>query len=97
LQETAQSERPTGPRSCDSARIELIEACRASARYRARPARVGRLHRGEQDCNAEVGPYPRMPWSFWNATRRLRIPNCRRGTIGSVAGGSSDDEAGSDR
>jgi hypothetical protein len=46
-------------------------ACRTSARSGFGFARGGRLHRGEQECNAEVSRYPRRRWLFWNATRRL--------------------------
>jgi hypothetical protein len=55
-------------------------ACRSSARSGFGFARGGRLHRGEQECNSEVVRYPRRRWLFWNATRRLRIRNCPRGT-----------------
>jgi len=54
---------------------ELTQVCRTSARSGFGFARGGRLHRGEQECNAEVGRYPRRRWLFWNATRRLRIRN----------------------
>jgi hypothetical protein len=43
-------------------------------------ARGGRLHQGEQECNAEVGRYLRGRWLFRNATSCLRIRNCLRRT-----------------
>ena len=53
-------------------RVEFLLRC--SARRSHRP------HRGEQECNAEVGRYPRRRWLIWIAPRRLKRRNCPRGT-----------------
>jgi len=50
-------------------RREFTSACRTGAGCADRLAPFGRLHRGEQECNAEVGRYPRRRWLCWNATR----------------------------
>jgi hypothetical protein len=41
---------------------------------------IRRMHRGEQECNAQVGRYSRRRWLFWNATSRSGLRNCHRGT-----------------
>ncbi len=79
LRSSACARRSRGPEQ-EVLRRAFASACRSSARSGFGFARGGRLHLGEQECNAEVGRYPRRRWLFWNATRRLRIRNCPRGT-----------------
>src|SRR5437667_12890643 len=55
----------------DNKGVPSTAVCRSSARSGFGFARRGRLHRGEQECNAEVGRYPRRRWLFWNVTRRI--------------------------
>ena len=59
---------------------QVAPACRSSARSGFGFARGGRSHRGEQECNAEVGRDPRRRWLIWIAPRRLKIRHCPRGT-----------------
>src|SRR5262249_29896735 len=66
--------------------------CRTSARWGFGFARGGRLHRGEQECNAEVGRYPKRRWLFWNATRRLRTELSPWNTQLTCRGGRGDSE-----
>src|SRR5262249_6036639 len=60
---------PTWPRS--AVRQLLKAGCRPGACWPHRLARAGRLHRGKQACNTEVGRYPRRRWLFWTATSKL--------------------------